>query len=452
MALRNGVGCRVPARPAANRIAIAMAWTIAIVGLVVTWRTWLTDLTYPGMPWQDPHEMSDFRDTVWIPGRWLLTGGNPYDPGPYLAANPGSQEFDPYAPAWLLLSAAFAPLPFTAAAAAYLVLGAVLAVVLVRLLLRWADPRLLALGTPIGLIWLELWSPGRYSLQNGGTLLIVVGWVLVMRALVRRQASFGALGLALVLLKPQFGLPLIVVLVVAGRWRTAVSGLLLLVAASVPALTICVIAAGGPVGFLESIGRLLSYATSADAATGLLSPFNGRIDLLGLLGRFGVAAPGWAQLLVGLLATAAACLFARRGSPITMTAGISAVVLLGLVHQPYDAVIMLTPVVIGLPAAMARLAATEHLRVARRFPIEGHAPLHGRELVVWALAAVPVIHLHRVTTLVVSKTGADLVDVAALTLCTLAVLIGVTLHSTGTIPSTSMPSTRQPSPDDNAPT
>ena len=245
-----------------------------------------------------------------------MTGGNPYDPAPYLAANAGSQEYDPYAPAWLLLSAAFAPLPFTAAAAAYLVLGAVLAVVLIRLLLRWADPRLLPLGTPIGLIWLEVWSPGRYSLQNGGTLLIFIGWVLVMRALVRRQASWGALGLALVLLKPQFGLPLIVVLVAAAR-RTAVNGLLLLPAASLPALTICVIAAGGPVGFLESISRLLSYATSADAATGLLSPFNGRIDLLGMLGRFGIAAPGWAQLLVGVLATAAACSSrgAERPSP-----------------------------------------------------------------------------------------------------------------------------------------
>jgi hypothetical protein len=452
VALRNGLRSNVIARPAANRIAIALAWTIAVVGLIVTWRTWLTDLTYPGMPWQDPHEMSDFRDTIWAPGHWLLAGGNPYDPAPYLAANPGSQEFDPYAPAWLLLSAALAPLPFTAAAAAYLVLGAVLAVVLIRLLLRWADPRLLALGTPIGLIWLELWSPGRYSLQNGGTLLIFIGWVLVMRALVRRQASWGALGLALVLLKPQFGLPLIVVLLAAGRWRTAVNGLLLLAAASVPALTICVIAAGGPVGFLESIGRLLSYATSADAATGLLSPFNDRIDLLGLFGRFGVAAPGWAQLLVGLLATAAACLFARRGTPVTMTAGIAAVVLLGLVHQPYDAVIMLTPLVVGLPAAMARLAASEHLSMARRFPVDGHTAMQGRELIVWALAAVPVIHLHRVTTLVLSKTGADLVDVMALTLCTLAVLIGVTLHSTGTIPFTSMPSTRQPSPDDNAPT
>jgi hypothetical protein len=153
---------------------------------------------------------------------------------------------------------------------------------------------------------------------------------------------------------------------------------------------------------------------------------------------------------VGLLATAAACLFARRGTPIIMTAGIAAVVLLGLVHQPYDAMIMLTPVVVGLPAAMARLAASGYFSVARHFPVDGHAALRGKELVVWALAAVPVIHLHRVTTLILSKTGADLLDVAALTLCTLAVLIGVTLHSTGTIGSTSTRMTPQPAPDDNA--
>ena len=67
-------------------------------------------------------------------------------------------------------------------------------------------------------------------------------------------------------------------------------------------------------GFMESIARLLAYATSADAATGLLSPFNGR-TAPGPPGRFGIAAPGWAQRPVGLLATAAACLFARRERP-----------------------------------------------------------------------------------------------------------------------------------------
>jgi len=51
-----------------------------------------------------------------------------------------------------------------------------------ELLLRWADPRLVRLGTPVGLVWLELWSPGRYSLQNGGLFLIYIGWALVMRA------------------------------------------------------------------------------------------------------------------------------------------------------------------------------------------------------------------------------------------------------------------------------
>src|SRR5690242_12836018 len=134
-----------------GRLVIALAWAAALLGLALSWRGWLTDLTFPGTPWQYPHQMADFRDTVWAPGRWLLAGHNPYDPVAYLPANPGSQEFDPYAPAWFLLAAPLALLPFTASAALYLAIGAGLMVILLRLVIRTTDPRLLPRGVPLAL-------------------------------------------------------------------------------------------------------------------------------------------------------------------------------------------------------------------------------------------------------------------------------------------------------------
>ncbi|GAA3809238.1 hypothetical protein GCM10022380_28620 [Amycolatopsis tucumanensis] len=54
----------------------------------------------------------DFRDTVWTPGRDLLSGENPYDPGTYLATYPWALPMSLYMPAWLTLAVPLAPLPY----------------------------------------------------------------------------------------------------------------------------------------------------------------------------------------------------------------------------------------------------------------------------------------------------------------------------------------------------
>ncbi len=402
---------------ASSRRVVAALWVLAAVAVTVTFASWLTDLTAPGMPWQQPRSMADFRDTIWGPGSYLLDGGNPYDPDRYLALHPWAQEFDPYAPAWLLLSATLSLLPFEVAAGAYLVLGAVLAVAMLRVLFSWAAPDLTRVGVPAGLLFLTIWSPGRYALENGGTLLVFFGWVLTMRFLIGdditvRSASLrpttwcaggdwlGAVGLALALLKPQFGLPLVVVMLAMRRWGAVWRGVAVLTVASVPVVVACSVSSGGFGAFLDSISRLVAYANSPDASTGLTSPNNGRTDLLGLLARFGGhIPPAWASLVVAALtAVFAAFVMARCADPVTATAGVGSATLLGLVHQPYDAVILLVPAVLGL----GRLAT--HGRFARP------------DLAVWLLTLVPVVHLHRVSTLLpwLSRPHAELLDATAL--------------------------------------
>jgi hypothetical protein len=132
---------------------------------------------------------------------------------------------------------------------------------------------------------------------------------------------------------------------------------------------------------------------------------------------------------VTLTAVALVGALARYAKPLPMTAGVASLTLLGLVHQPYDAVILLTPVIFALPRVGAWVAA--------KWRDDDPAQLSRVDLLTWALAAVPVAHLHHVTTLVVPATAADLIDVAALALCAalaVASLAGQRPRSTATLP------------------
>ena len=408
-------------------LALAL-WAAAVVAVCARGAEWLSTLTYPGTPQRMAGSMIDFRDTIWGPGRYLLNGGNPYDHAAYLAANPGAQEFDPYAPAWLLFAVPHAALPFTVAAAVYLALGLVLAVVLLRTVCAWAAPRLLRIGVPALLLYMCAWAPGQYSLQNSGALLVALGWVLVVRDVlehapvaravgrprgdgddpvrVRAVAPSGtwsaAFGLALALLKPQFGLPLIVVTLSVGRWAVVWRGAVVLMAASVPAIVACSVNAGGVDRFLGSIVELVGYASSPSAQTGLGSADNSRSDLLGMLARLTGAAPAaWLGIVVPIAVLAATVLVVRRArEPLTIVTSVAAGTLLPVVHQSYDDIILVAPAVVALDMLIIR------------------QPLPPVETIVGLLGLVPMLKLHRLAQVVAPESGnvgAELPGVAALT-------------------------------------
>lgn len=415
-----------------RRLILALLWTTALVAVAWLQLFRFADPTYPGMPWQEPHQLGDFRDAVWLPGRFLLDGGNPYDVEAYLAAHPWAQEFNLYAPVWLVLAAGFGALPFQAAAGAYLVLGGVLAVAFLVVALRRAAPGMLSAGVPLGLLWFTLWSPARYALQNGGTFAVFAGCVLALLAIAQgagarlpgRAAALpgrapgrwtAAAGVALALLKPQFGLPLVVLALAVRRWDVVWRGCVVLGVASLPVVVRCSAAAGGFGAFLGSVRGNLAYSSSPDSPTGLASPFNGRIDLLGLAARLGMTdQPSWAGLMVPLLLIAVGGWLVRRtGDALAVTTVAAVVTLLSLVHQPYDTVVLVLP---------TALAARELLAWRRGGP----RPT-ARRAALWVAAGLPVLHLHAGTLLVLpalGRTGADLVDVAAMVTALVLVALG----------------------------
>ncbi len=376
----------------------------------------LADPSLPGEPWQTSEgHLEDFRDIVWAPGRYLLSGGNPYDPVPYLAANPWALQFSPYPPAWLLLGVLLAPMPFLVAAVAFLALSLAAAVVMLRVICTWALPRFADVAVPAGLLWINLWYPGRGAMASLGSVLAVLGVALVLRSVTRtngpraavaepdtRSGRAGidvacAVGVALAAIKPHFGLLVVVVAAVGGRMREVWRGLLGLIIACVPVFIVVSVAAGGPLAFLQSVLRNVEYVNGPNTIGGLGSPFQRRLDLLGVLARHGLTDPPlWLVIGVPVAALIVTLVVVRlTRNPFWVSAVVCPAVLIGFFHPWYDALLMIVPLAIGIGMAIRG----ELTAIAGRLALTS--------------CALVVIHLHTVSTFLIpglTVLGADTID------------------------------------------
>jgi hypothetical protein len=385
------------------RSTLIALWAAAVVALAISLLVQYLHPVMPGESWQSQGQLVDFRDSVWTPGRYLLSCGNPYDTAAYLRAVPWTQGLALYAPAWLLFGVVLGPLPYLVANAIYQAIGIIVVLLLIRTVLRLTLPRFVAVGMPIGVVWLVVWAAGRYAFANASTALVVLGVVLVLRGawLTKQRVDADvrftmALGVALSLLKPQFGLFMVVVALAARRWDAVWRGVVGLSIVSLPFAAACVVASGGPAEFVAGISSNLARSTSSASAVGLDSPFNVSIDLISQLARFGIDAPSSVRLLVPLAAMAlAAWIVIRSRTLITLTTGVLTVVLLGIVHQFYDLLVLILPLCVGIGWLAERRAVT---RVDRA---------------TWLLVSLPTVHVHRVTTTVIpgfTTTAADRLD------------------------------------------
>lgn len=420
MTLRRPVGRRT----GSGRFLVAALGVLALA--LAAWRlhTVFADPILPGQPWQgsSPY-LGDFRDLIYGPGRYLLAGGNVYDPQAYTAATPGSPEFDPYAPAWLMLSVLFCGLPYLVGGLLYETFGLGVLLAFAATVARLARlPRLLPSTLALFCLFV-LWYPTRAA-ASGSSLIVALG-VLVAVECRRARPWLAAVGMALALVKPQFGLPVGVLMLAVGAWRPVVRGVALLVAASAPALAACVVAAGGPGRFVDAVLRDAAYASSPDAATGLGSPQQFRIDLLGIVSRLtGYVPSDWVELAVPVGTVAVGCAVLagwrlvgavsdRPGGDAPVPVLIVTTTLLCLVHFPYD---------LPLVAGPAVVAAAELVRAGRP-----HGPAATTAVV--ALLAL-VLHVHSLDAIVFPRLATavdDAVDTGLVALSWLAALLAVAL-------------------------
>jgi hypothetical protein len=193
---------------------------------------------------------------------------------------------------------------------------------------------------------------------------------------------FSAAGAALVALKPQSGIPILVALAILGRWRVVGRTILLLVVASVPGVVLLVRAVGSPVTITRVVGDnldLLSRLPPGD----LTNPTNLRIDVLGLLAHFrGPALTGLAWTGVAFVIITLLFALVPRGSfdldeeplahPYVMT--LVGVFLVGsLYHLMYDQVLLY----VGPVAAIGLVGTRQDASLRQRFVATGGVLLLG---------------------------------------------------------------------------
>ncbi|NUT91016.1 MAG: DUF2029 domain-containing protein [Saccharothrix sp.] len=370
--------------PAAWRWGVGVA--AGVVGSIGAWRALQPALRVPvpGAGNLAEERMQDFRDALYFPIREFLSGGNPYDPAVMFAHWPVRQNFNLYQPYHLLLHLPFALPGYRVGAVAFAVVSlGLLGVLSVMAAQRGRGSWVLGAGVVAALLVTS--QVGKAQLYVGQVnLLLAVG---AAGALLGRTSHprWAAVALALAWLKPQFGLPLAVLLCARGSWRVALTGTGIAAGASLVAL-VPLVARDGVGGFLEVIARNLEHAsqTTYGAVDSLTSQ---RVDVAAVFFRVTGWLPPGAELPALLAVMAVSVVLVRRldrsgddtGAADLLTC---VAVVVAVVHQPGD-------VVIAVPALVAAAVVWWRRRQELRW------------LGVAVLALlVPFAHLHFVDTVI----------------------------------------------------
>ncbi|HEY2386805.1 MAG TPA: glycosyltransferase family 87 protein [Candidatus Binatia bacterium] len=314
------------------------------VTAAVAWRTY-ADCNVVGQPDLPRFGMQDFRDAVYYPARAFLDGVSPYDPHPYLERYPVSVALGPYAPAVLPLYSPLVLLDVRIAEAAFFLANAGLAVALAATILVMCGVAA-TLEHVLGLAaLLVLGHPGHSTLFLGQcTFYVLIGAFLALYWAERRPWA-AALAFAVAVLKPTYGAPLGLMMLVLGAWRPVIAGGLLSGLVSLAALGRLALASNAATivqSFAASLGHMLALGVNR-SHTSL------RIDAPGLLERVtGIDASGAGGVAITLAVLLAGAVALRRaarsgGEPHLVRALVCLTMLGGMYHQGYDTLALALP-------------------------------------------------------------------------------------------------------------
>jgi hypothetical protein len=267
---------------------------------------------------------------------------------------PVRQEFDLYAPAHLVLHLPFALLPYRVALTVYLfvLLAALMTLAAVASrAVRLPGGPLAATFVGACVVGSQLGKSAVYLGQVNP--LIALGGVLALTRF-RDAPRLAAAGLAVAWIKPQYGIPLTLLLLARGAWRPALGGTAAVTVLSLPVAVLLVVREGGIGAFVDVVRTNLDFARATSYGA-LDNPDLGRVDLGAVLFRLTGRQPPAVELIVvvavlGLSAWIVAGP-ARRGLPFDVPelAVVTVAVLVALVHQQGESLLTL-PVVVGVVA------------------------------------------------------------------------------------------------------
>ncbi|WP_394621431.1 glycosyltransferase family 87 protein [Lentzea sp. JNUCC 0626] len=337
--------------------------------------------------------MQDFRDALYFPIREFLSGGNPYDPAVMFDHWPVRQNFNLYQPYHLVLHLPFALPEYRVGAVAFALACLVLLVGLAVMATTRAKLPLVAGTVVIGtlLVTSQVGKAQMYVGQVNPLIAVGAAGALLLRT---KSPAWASVALALAWLKPQFGLPLALLLFIRGDRKVALMGTGIAALASLPVAALLVVRGGGIGEFLDVVDRNLAWAshTGYGAVDSMTAQ---RIDLPAVFFRTTGWLPPAAELVALLGVLAATALLAKR---LDRTENGSAVadlliclgIVVALVHQPGD-------VLIAVPAMTALAVLAWKNRQDAHWRWAGVATL---------LLAVPFAHLYFVNEAIRATLGA----------------------------------------------
>ena len=322
-----------------------------------------------------PNGMGDFRDAIYYPTAAYLAGVDPYGPG-YRQFHPRQSEFPLFSPLTFLVHLPFGLLPYSWAAGLYYALQVLLIVVLARLLLGVCgiDTSWPAVFGVAALIAIS--RPVHVNMVLGQLgLTMMLGCLLALDS-GRSKPWLAGLGLALVTIKPNYAVPLVVLMLCRRHFRAVVTGLIVSGAATAVVTTVLVARAGG---LTEFVHQLLATYGSLAQHPGLASidGAGGRFDALSIVLRFSsLPPPGSVKLVVFfgclLLAGGAVLRLSQRpneqGADGLSAAVICLCVLTCIYHNSYDAALLFIP---AMAVAAGRNPTWRHMGNRARWALAG---------------------------------------------------------------------------------
>jgi hypothetical protein len=293
--------------------------------------------------------MSDFKSVVYYPAKAFAAGDNPYDTTPYLARYPASFGFYMYPPVVLILNAPIAALPFGWAVAVKVAMTLMFTGLLALVSLRLAGTRARVAGVFFMAALILLSRPGQWNLLLGQVTIPIVLAAYAALALDRRRTMLTGCALALCLVKPNFGVPVAVVMLGRGQAVAVALGVAFILLLNLPLVGILADRAGGIVRLAEL--ALGGEHTLGEAVRPLFQLTYHRVDLAALasqLAWFSLGKVGpllIAGLVLGLVLVALRSDREQggRAMPSAVSGLVCSGILLCVYHPTYDLLLLTWP-------------------------------------------------------------------------------------------------------------
>src|SRR5262249_21229497 len=201
--------------PAYSRTIMASCIALGGLGFVVFRLVSLANI----FGWRATWLLTDFDETTYYPIAAFLAGGNPYNAVTFLASYPVDSPFPLYLPMILLIHLPFGLLSVQMASTVYFILTLLLtfcvgfvSLTVNKLTVKITDVLLIG-----GLLLFS--RPGHWNLLLGQVTLQFVLATYAALFYAKHRPILSGLGLALSTMKPSFGLPLAILMLIQGHVR-----------------------------------------------------------------------------------------------------------------------------------------------------------------------------------------------------------------------------------------